>query len=207
MPGLREEKKARTRALIATTAAGLFARHGYPDVTMSQVAAAAGVSDQTLYNYFPTKESLVFDKSDDIRASLLAALTARAPGTGLIDAYAAWLDHFVLGGPAHRALVSPGGMPRLAATSEALHRALLDFAHQTATALAPHLAGPSGPAALASPAALAVSDALLAVLVRVIEQIGTAPDEAALTQISASTRAALDTLRPLATALLAPGVG
>jgi len=76
-PGLREQKKVRTRAAIAAAAAGLFARDGYPSVTMAQIAAESGVSDQTLYNYFPTKESLVFDRSADFAASLTEALTAR----------------------------------------------------------------------------------------------------------------------------------
>lgn len=196
MPGLREEKKARTRAVIASTAAELFAEFGYPDVRMSQVAAAAGVSSQTLYNYFPTKESLVFDQSDELRVSLVGALAGRAPGVALIDAYAGWLAEF-LGAPAQRALVNPGGMPRLAASSEALHRALLDFGHQTASALAAELAsGDRDPFTWA--AAVAVSDALIALLVRVIEQVGAAPDVTALAEISGSVRVALEVLRPLA---------
>jgi AcrR family transcriptional regulator len=182
MPGLREEKKARTRALIAAAASALFARDGYPDVTMAQVAAAAGVADQTLYNYFPTKESLVFDRSDELERSLTEALAGRAP-----EAYALWLDAFVLGGAARRALASPGGMPRLVASSDALHRGLLEFAHRAAANLASQLDGVS----------LAVADALLAVLVRVIEQLGAAPDDGALTRISASARASVEVLRPL----------
>jgi AcrR family transcriptional regulator len=187
MPGLREEKKARTRALIAAAASALFARDGYPDVTMAQVAAAAGVADQTLYNYFPTKESLVFDRSDELERSLTEALAGRAPGAGVVEAYALWLDAFVLGGAARRALASPGGMPRLVASSDALHRGLLEFAHRAAANLASQLDGVS----------LAVADALLAVLVRVIEQLGAAPDDGALTRISASARASVEVLRPL----------
>jgi Bacterial regulatory proteins, tetR family len=62
--GLREQKKAQARAAMALAAADLFGQHGYADVAMAQIARAAGVSEQTFYNYFPTKESLVFDRAD-----------------------------------------------------------------------------------------------------------------------------------------------
>jgi AcrR family transcriptional regulator len=193
-PGLREQKKARTRAAIAAAAADLFAREGYPNVTMTQIAAGSGVSDQTLYNYFPTKESLVFDRSADFEFSLAEALTGRPAGTGLADAFAGWLDHFLLGDPARRSVRSPGGMPRLAARSDSLRRALLDLAHQAATTLAGQLAVADG---LTGPAALAIADGLLAVFVRAVEQLGEATDEAALRDIRSQATAAIDALRPL----------
>jgi AcrR family transcriptional regulator len=193
-PGLREQKKARTRTAIAAAAADLFARDGYPSVTMAQIAAASGVSDQTLYNYFPTKESLVFDRSADLESSLAGALTGRPPGTGLADAFANWLDQFLLGDPARRSVRSAGGMPRLVARSDSLRRALLDVAHQSATALAGHLARADG---LTGPAALAIADGLLAVFVRAVEQLGEATDEAALPDLRRQATAAIDALRPL----------
>jgi AcrR family transcriptional regulator len=192
--GLREQKKARTRAAIADAAAGLFARDGYPSVTMAQIAAAAAVADQTLYNYFPTKESLVFDRSGDFAASLTEALTSRPPGTGLADAFAAWLDQFLLSDAARRSVRSAGGMPRLVARSDALRRALLDLAHQFATPLAAQLAAAEG---LPGPAALAIADALVAVFVRTVEQLGSATDEGALPGIRRQASAAIDALRPL----------
>ena len=193
-PGLREQKKARTRTAIAAAAADLFARDGYPSVTMAQIAAASGVSDQTLYNYFPTKESLVFDRSADLEPSLTAALTGRPAGTGLADAFASWLDQFLLGDPARRSVRSAGGMPRLVAGSDSLRRALLDVAHQSATVLAGHLARADG---LTGPAALAIADGLLAVFVRAVEQLGVATVESALPGLRSQATAAIDALRPL----------
>jgi AcrR family transcriptional regulator len=193
-PGLREQKKVRTRAAIAAAAAGLFARDGYPSVTMAQIAAESGVSDQTLYNYFPTKESLVFDRSADFASSLTEALTARPAGTGLADAFAGWLDDFLLGDAARRSVRNAGGMPRLVARSDSLRRALLDLAHQSATELAGQLAPAGG---LTGPAALAVADGLVAVFVRAVEQLGEATDETALHDIGAQAAAAIDALRPL----------
>ena len=46
--GLREQKKARTRRLIADTAARLFAERGYEHVAVTDVARAAEVAEQTV---------------------------------------------------------------------------------------------------------------------------------------------------------------
>jgi AcrR family transcriptional regulator len=50
------------RAEIRRTAQGLFAQHGFDDVTIADVAAAADVAVQTVFNHFPTKEELFFDE-------------------------------------------------------------------------------------------------------------------------------------------------
>jgi Bacterial regulatory proteins, tetR family len=55
--GLREQKKRETRQRIAAIARELFGHHGYERVTVAQVAVAAGVSEATVFNYFPTKET------------------------------------------------------------------------------------------------------------------------------------------------------
>src|SRR4030081_3708970 len=78
--GLRERKKARTRQLIADTAARLFAERGYERVAVSDVAREAEVAEQTLYNYFPTKEQLVTDRDEQIQDRLCSLIRARRPG-------------------------------------------------------------------------------------------------------------------------------
>lgn len=194
MTGLREEKKARTRAAIAAAAAELFGRDGYLGVTMAQVATAAGVADQTLYNYFPTKESLVFDRAGELERQLLTALSGRAAGVSVPDAFGTWLATVSQGEDARRAVTSSGGMPRLVAAVEPLHRALLGLTHQMATALAAWLAEAE---AMPEPAAVAAADALLAVFTRAVEQLGATPSEAELPALAAWSAAALDSLRPL----------
>ncbi|QIS18932.1 TetR/AcrR family transcriptional regulator [Nocardia terpenica] len=78
--GLRESKKARTRQHIADVAARLFAEHGYESTSIATVAREAAVSEQTVYNYFPTKQQLVLDRDEEIRASLSELVRNRAPG-------------------------------------------------------------------------------------------------------------------------------
>jgi AcrR family transcriptional regulator len=85
--GLREQKKAQARAAMADAAADLFGRHGYADVAMAQIARAAGVSEQTLYNYFPTKESLVFDRADRFETALLQVVAGRPEATSPVEAF------------------------------------------------------------------------------------------------------------------------
>ena len=64
----------------------LFAANGFDEVTVSQVADAAGVSKMTVTNYFPRKEDLVFDWAEVIIRSLADAAAARAPGESLLAA-------------------------------------------------------------------------------------------------------------------------
>src|SRR2546430_15818174 len=77
--GLRERKKARTRRLIADTAARLFAEHGYENVAVSDVARDAEVAEQTVYNYFPSKERLVPDRDELIHDRLCDLGRPRPP--------------------------------------------------------------------------------------------------------------------------------
>src|SRR5256885_16385189 len=85
-PGLRERKKTRTRELIAKTARTLFAERGFEAVTVAEIAQAAEVSQQTVFNYFPTKEDLVYWRLEAFEAELLAAIRDRPEGEPVIVA-------------------------------------------------------------------------------------------------------------------------
>ena len=71
-PGLRERKKEQTRQLIAETARRLFGERGFERVTVAEIARAAEVSEQTVFNYFPTKEDLVYWRLQSFEDELLA---------------------------------------------------------------------------------------------------------------------------------------
>src|ERR1700729_796878 len=76
--GLRERKKLRTRQLIAESAWRMFAEYGFDAVPVAAVARAAEVSEATVFNYFPTKEDLVFQGMEVFETQLLAAVAALA---------------------------------------------------------------------------------------------------------------------------------
>jgi AcrR family transcriptional regulator len=78
--GLRERKKRHTRQQISDVATTLFVVRGFDHVKVSEIADVVGVSEKTVYNYFPTKESLVFDRADEGIARLAAALRERDAG-------------------------------------------------------------------------------------------------------------------------------
>jgi AcrR family transcriptional regulator len=74
---LRERKKAETRQRIADVATLMFVRRGFDDVTVTEVAEAAGVSKVTVFNYFPRKEDIFFDRFPQVRELLTAAVEGR----------------------------------------------------------------------------------------------------------------------------------
>lgn len=82
--GLRERKKAKTRAEIQRQALRLFRERGYAATTTSQIAAAAEVSESTFFRYFLTKEEVVF--WDDFDPFIFEAFRAQPPEMGAIQA-------------------------------------------------------------------------------------------------------------------------
>src|SRR6201988_359457 len=78
--GLRERKKGHARRRIADAAARLFAERGYEQVAVSDVAREAEVSEQTVYNYFQTKEQLVTALQPYFQEELDRRIRTRARG-------------------------------------------------------------------------------------------------------------------------------
>jgi AcrR family transcriptional regulator len=110
--GLRERKKRQTRQYISDVATGLFIERGFDAVTVAEVARAADVSVNTVYNYFPAKEDLFLDRSRGVvdrlsrwvrgrRAGESAAtavlrelreeVESVSPRVGLMDGYAVFM--------------------------------------------------------------------------------------------------------------------
>jgi len=90
-PGLRAHKKEQTRQLIAETARRLFSERGFERVTVAEVARAAEVSQQTVFNYFPTKEDLVYWRLQSFEDELLATIREREPGEPALAAFGRFL--------------------------------------------------------------------------------------------------------------------
>jgi AcrR family transcriptional regulator len=90
-PGLRERKKQQTRQLIAETARRLFAERGFERVTVAEIARAAEVSEQTVFNYFPTKEDLVYWRLQSFEDELLATIRERETGEPALAAFGRFL--------------------------------------------------------------------------------------------------------------------
>ena len=84
--GLRERKRRLTRQLISDAATTMFATRGFDNVKVSEVADRVGVSEKTIYNYFPTKESLVLDTADEAVERMARALRERGPDESLTAA-------------------------------------------------------------------------------------------------------------------------
>jgi len=82
--GLRERKKARTRAAIREQALRLFREQGYQRTTVEQIAAAAEVSPSTFFRYFPTKEDVVLQ--DDMDTRMIEALERQPAGLSPLSA-------------------------------------------------------------------------------------------------------------------------
>ena len=134
--GLRELKKARARRHIADTAARLFAERGYEHVAVSDVARAAEVAEQTVYNYFPTKDQLVTDRDQRIQDRLSELIRSRPPGV----TPAAAIRDYVLASVGGIRDIAPGlwrgELGYLAAISPTVHRLALELIDRQAVALA-----------------------------------------------------------------------
>src|ERR1022692_2985085 len=89
--GLRERKKRLMRQQLSDTATQMFMERGFDAVRVTEIAEACGVSEKTVFNYFPTKESLILDRLESTMASLRAGLAE--PGVSPVEAALRILDH------------------------------------------------------------------------------------------------------------------
>src|SRR4051794_37023149 len=81
--GLRERKKQRTREQITGAALELFSTRGYHATTVAEIAAAADVSERTVFGYFATKEDILFADHHALEQGLSEALERRPHGHAL----------------------------------------------------------------------------------------------------------------------------
>ena len=88
--GLRERKKRLMRQQLSDTATRMFMERGFDGVRVTEIAEACGVSEKTVFNYFPTKESLILDRLEATMALLKTGLAD--PGVPPVQAVLRILD-------------------------------------------------------------------------------------------------------------------
>ena len=106
---LRSRKRLATRQGISDAATRLFIERGFDHVTVDEIAAAADVGRMTVFNYFPRKEDMFFDRDEEGREMLRDALRQRAAGVAPIEAYRLL---------AHRLIAEPSPVVDFSARSE-----------------------------------------------------------------------------------------
>src|SRR6476469_1997576 len=82
---LRDRKRARTRQALVDAATELFARKGYDETTIADIAAAAEIGARTFFSYFGSKEELLFPEYDARVRAAVDAIATRGPDEGPAD--------------------------------------------------------------------------------------------------------------------------
>lgn len=140
---LRERKKQQTRELLAHAATLLFIERGFEDVTIAEVAEAAGVSKMTVTNYFPLKEDLVFDFGEELTEGPARVVRERRVGESALAAlHRSQLEALEAGLPLSGH--SSPGFARLVHNSPRLRARERVIAEQAEAALAAALAEQTG---------------------------------------------------------------
>ena len=76
----RTRKRLATRQSISDTATRLFLERGFDAVTIDDIAAAADVGRMTVFNHFPRKEDMFFDREEEIQTMAFEGIRKRGSG-------------------------------------------------------------------------------------------------------------------------------
>ncbi|GAA4672596.1 TetR/AcrR family transcriptional regulator [Frondihabitans cladoniiphilus] len=170
--GRRERNKLEMRRRLATAAAQLFMERGYDAVSMSDVAAAAKVAEQTVYNYFPTKPQLVLDRADDFRERSRMAVLDRDPALTPAEALGVQVHEDIDRFTSRATSFARGEFPAQSVESETFRRYALEFREQQGDAIAEAI-GVTDPT-VNRLVARAHASALVTVIQAVTDRIGAA---------------------------------
>ncbi|OWJ64051.1 TetR family transcriptional regulator [Inquilinus limosus] len=143
-PGLRDRKKEMTRQAISNVATRLFVERGFDKVSVADIAEEAEVARKTVFNYFPRKEDLVFDREEEARALAREAIAGRG-GQPPVAAFQALMRGLANSGhPLFRMSDRPVRFWRMVAESPALTARACELQVTLADDLAGMLAGAAG---------------------------------------------------------------
>jgi AcrR family transcriptional regulator len=81
----RSRRRIATRQAISNAATLLFFKRGFDHVTVDEIAAAAKVGRMTVFNHFPRKEDMFFDRDEEVREVVREALRQRDPCVAPIE--------------------------------------------------------------------------------------------------------------------------
>lgn len=104
MEGRRERKRRETRERIEQAAMALFLERGFDATTIEDITEAADVSKRSFFDYFPSKEEVVFAWQDSFADRLMAAIAARPPEESSVEAVEAAITATVVASADDRGL-------------------------------------------------------------------------------------------------------
>ncbi|BBY04377.1 TetR/AcrR family transcriptional regulator [Mycobacterium seoulense] len=92
---LRERKRTQTRRELISAAMSLFEEKGYEETTVAEIASTAGVSTKTFFNYFASKDEVLFPHLSRRVSAAVALIEQRAPDDGMADVLVAAMQHML----------------------------------------------------------------------------------------------------------------
>jgi AcrR family transcriptional regulator len=93
--GLRERKRRQTRQALISAAMRLFEEKGYEQTTVAEIAAAAGVSTKTYFNYFESKDEVLFPHLSGRIAAAITLIEQHGPGDRIADVLARAMEQML----------------------------------------------------------------------------------------------------------------
>ena len=93
--GLRELKRRRTRRALIDAAMRLFGEKGYEQTTVAEIAAAAEVSTKTFFNYFTSKDEVLFPYLTGRIDAAVDVIAAHRPDESIADALVRAMEHML----------------------------------------------------------------------------------------------------------------
>lgn len=93
-PNLHEQRRRSTHEALRRAALASFASKGFANVTVTELARAAGVTERTFFRHFPTKEAVLFQDYETQVEWLSEALAQRPASESVFDAVLASVASF-----------------------------------------------------------------------------------------------------------------